>query len=84
MLAIEVDGHKFHKAENEQARKQSRRDGIKDRVMDKLGIRLIRFATIGSGERERLQKALREQLSLLKGERCTDESAGEATGSREE
>jgi hypothetical protein len=31
-----------------------------------------------------LKEALREQLSLLKGKRCPDECAGEATGSREE
>ena len=54
VLAVEVDGHAFH-AENE---KQRERDVLKNNILKKYAIPLERFATTGSGEKERLAAAL--------------------------
>lgn len=50
VLAVEVDGYEYHKAGTEQAE----RDKMKDRIMELYGVPLVRFATNGSGERERI------------------------------
>jgi len=50
VLAIEVDGWAFH----ENNPKQLKRDKIKDNILDKYNIPLIRFATNGSQEEEKL------------------------------
>jgi hypothetical protein len=55
VLAIEVDGWSFH----ENNPKQLKRDAIKDSVLDKYSIPLIRFATNGSQEEEKLFKYLK-------------------------
>ncbi len=55
VLAIEVDGYAFHAA-NE---RQLERDARKDEILRKYNIPLERFATTGSGEKERLEAALR-------------------------
>jgi very-short-patch-repair endonuclease len=54
VLAIEVDGYSFHK----RGTRQAERDKLKDSVFEKCGIRLLRFSTTGSQERERLLSAL--------------------------
>ncbi len=54
VLSIEVDGYRFHEL-NE---KQLERDRTKDSIFEKLGIPLLRFSTVGSGEREKLEAAL--------------------------
>lgn len=50
IMAIEVDGYKYHDA-NE---KQLERDGVKNSIMQKYGIPLLRFSTVGSGEKRKL------------------------------
>ena len=54
VLAIEVDGHAYHAA-NE---KQLARDEKKNGIFVKYGIPLVRFSTTGSGEKSRLREAL--------------------------
>jgi len=56
VLAIEVDGFAFHKKDTV----QSGRDLIKNEVLEKYGIPLIRFATNGSDEKGELIKKLNE------------------------
>lgn len=60
VLAIEVDGVRFHKKGSEQAK----RDEIKNRILDKYEIPYLRFATNGSGEKERLVQKLKELLNV--------------------
>ncbi len=52
VLAIEVDGVHFHKVDSE----QKKRDKMKDDIFSKCGIKLLRFATNGSGEAKKLRK----------------------------
>ena len=54
VLAIEVDGMTFHKAGSE----QSKRDILKDSVLKKAGIPLLRLSTDGSNEKSRIINAL--------------------------
>ena len=54
VLAIEVDGMAFHKAGSE----QSKRDILKDSVLKKSNIPLIRLSTDGSNEKNRIIEAL--------------------------
>ncbi|EMS72274.1 AAA domain-containing protein [Ruminiclostridium cellobioparum] len=56
-LVIEVDGFEFH----ENNPKQLRRDRLKDAILAKYGVTMLRLATNGSSERENIQKALRKQ-----------------------
>lgn len=55
VLAIEVDGTAFHGAGTVQAA----RDEKKNRVLEKAGVPLVRFASNGSGEKEILIKKLK-------------------------
>lgn len=55
VLAIEVDGYDYHKAET----KQASRDLLKDHILDLYGIPLLRFKTNGSGEKERILEKLK-------------------------
>lgn len=59
VLAVEVDGYSYH-AEN---KRQQERDGLKDVILHKYSIPLIRFSTVGSREAERLEERLREILA---------------------
>lgn len=54
VLVIEVDGFQFHK----KGTKQAERDMMKNRILDKYEIPIIRFATNGSSEKERLKGML--------------------------
>ncbi len=54
VLAIEVDGYKYHKT----GTKQAERDVMKNRIMELYGIPLVRFATNGSGEKEKVVERL--------------------------
>jgi hypothetical protein len=54
VLAIEVDGFRFHEDRPEQLR----RDAIKDSILKLLGIPLLRLATTGSDEERRIREAL--------------------------
>lgn len=57
VLAVEVDGYEYHKAGTEQAE----RDRMKDRIMELYGVPLVRCATNGSGEREKIVERLEEK-----------------------
>ncbi|MHC8515913.1 AAA domain-containing protein [Sporosarcina sp. ITBMC105] len=57
VLVVEVDGHAYH-ARNP---KQLKRDQMKDRILEKYGIPIIRIKTTGSEE----EKLLREKLIEL-------------------
>ncbi len=54
VLAVEVDGFEFHENNPEQLR----RDRIKDSILNKYGIPLLRLPTNGSGEAEKIRHAL--------------------------
>jgi very-short-patch-repair endonuclease len=60
VLVVEVDGHAFH-AKNP---KQLKRDEMKDNILRKYGIPIIRLKTTGSEEDEVLRKKLLEGLRL--------------------
>lgn len=55
-LAIEVDGYYYHK----EGTKQQERDKLKDRILEKYEVPLIRFSTVGSGEKKILEEKIRE------------------------
>ena len=54
VLAIEVDGMAFHQAGSEQAK----RDELKNSILSKANIPLLRLSTNGSNEKDRIIKAL--------------------------
>lgn len=58
VLAIEVDGVAFHANNPEQLK----RDALKDRILDKYNIPIIRFATNGSEEEKKLGEKLNEVI----------------------
>lgn len=55
VLAIEVDGHKYHK----KGTRQSERDILKNRILEACNIPLLRLSTTGSGEREKILEKLK-------------------------
>ena len=60
-LDIDVDGYQYHELD----KTQSERDECKDSVFNKLGIRLERFSTIGSGEKEKLEGVINLFLNSI-------------------
>lgn len=54
VLAIEVDGYEYHQT----GTRQSQRDAMKNEILEKYGVSLLRFSTTGSGEREKLIRRL--------------------------
>lgn len=58
VLAIEVDGFNYHK----EGTKQAERDKMKNHILELYKIPYIRFATNGSGEKEKLEEKLREVI----------------------
>lgn len=54
-LVVEVDGFAYHN-ENE---KQKERDAVKNTILEKYKIPIVRFSTVGSNEKNRLIQALR-------------------------
>lgn len=54
LLAVEVDGFDYHK----DGTRQHERDKMKNRILEKYHIPVIRFSTVGSGEREKLINTL--------------------------
>lgn len=56
VVAIEVDGYYFHR----EGTKQQERDNIKDKILYKYDIPLIRLNTTGSGEKEILENKIKE------------------------
>ena len=60
LIAIEVDGYRFHK----EGTQQHERDEMKNRILEKYNIPLLRFSTIGSGEENRLESFLKQYLEI--------------------
>lgn len=56
ILAIEVDGFKYHK----QNFKQINRDQIKNIILEKIGLPLLRLSTTGANEEERIKSKINE------------------------
>lgn len=56
VIAIEVDGYYYHR----EGTKQQQNDKLKDRILEKYDIPLIRLSTIGSGEKEKLESKIKE------------------------
>ncbi|MCR4683465.1 MAG: DUF2726 domain-containing protein [Clostridiales bacterium] len=54
VLVIEVDGFAYHHNE-----KQMERDAVKNAVLEKYGIPILRLGTTGSGEKEKIEDRLR-------------------------
>lgn len=69
VLAIEVDGIKYHENNPEQLK----RDSIKDKLLEKSQITLLRLPTNGSYEKEKIIKRLKEltEGDLITGENTT-------------
>lgn len=55
VLVVEVDGYKYH-VQNEE---QLRRDKLKDGILERYNVPIIRFRTDGSGEKAKLEGKLR-------------------------
>ena len=59
ILAIEVDGHRYHRASYSRAASvQQKRDTLKDNLLCLIGLPLIRLSTTGSNEKSRILDAL--------------------------
>ena len=54
MAAIEVDGYAYHK----EGTRQAERDLLKNSILKKYDIPLLRLSTNGSGEKEKIQELL--------------------------
>ncbi len=54
LLAIETDGYSYHNEKTE----QFQRDRLKDNILDKLGLPLLRLSTVGHSEESRIVEAL--------------------------
>ncbi|MCL2634082.1 MAG: AAA domain-containing protein [Oscillospiraceae bacterium] len=61
VLVIEVDGFDYHKPGTQ----QHERDKMKDRILERYGIPLLRFPTNGSGEREKIEQFLIDYVNNL-------------------
>lgn len=60
VLVVEVDGYAYH-ANNE---KQLKRDSMKDSILNKYNIPILRLKTNESGEEDRLRRKLKEILGI--------------------
>lgn len=58
VLAIETDGYRFHK----QGTRQSERDRMKDRILDRYTLPLLRLSTTGTDEEAKIHTQLTELL----------------------
>ena len=56
VLVVEVDGYAYHQ-NNE---KQRERDVLKDKILQQINLPVLRVATNGSGEREKLIEILKK------------------------
>ena len=59
VLVVEVDGYAYHSNNS----KQLKRDKLKDEILEKYGIPILRLNTNGSMEKERI----REKLKIVLG-----------------
>jgi DNA polymerase III delta prime subunit len=55
VLVIEVDGYAFHR----EGSRQAERDVLKDSVLNKVGVPILRLSTTGSNEKERVARKLK-------------------------
>ena len=55
VLAVEIDGASFHKADSV----QGTRDRMKNAILERYGIDYIRFSTKGNGEEEKLREKVK-------------------------
>jgi hypothetical protein len=58
VLVVEVDGYAFHS----EGTRQAERDALKDSVLKKCGLPILRLSTIGSNERSRIRKNLEDVI----------------------
>ena len=61
ILAVEVDGYKYHNKETRQAE----RDLLKNQIFEKYSIPYLRFSTTGSNEKEILASKLKSLMSVV-------------------
>jgi len=59
VLVVEVDGYAFHR----EGSRQAERDVLKDSVLGKVGVPILRLPTTGSNERDRIRKKLEDLIS---------------------
>ena len=59
ILVVEVDGFAYHRHE-----KQQERDRVKNAILEKYGIPILRLSTVGSREKQKLTSAL-EKIEFL-------------------
>ncbi len=60
VLAIEVDGYTFHK----KSKTQNKRDELKNKILEKYEIQLIRLSTVGSDEKNIIKNKLDEIVKV--------------------
>ena len=60
VLVIEVDGYAFHR----EGSRQAERDVLKDSVLEKCGLPILRLSTIESNEQSRIRKKLGDVIGL--------------------
>lgn len=60
VLVIEADGYAFHR----EGTRQAERDALKDSVLKKSGLPILRLSTIGSSERSLIRKRLDDVIGL--------------------
>ncbi len=60
VLVIEVDGHKYHK----NSEKQRKRDKLKDKILERINLPILRIVTNESGEKEKLINMLDKVVEL--------------------
>ena len=53
ILVVEVDGFAYHNNE-----KQRERDQVKNPILEKYNVPILRLSTVGSGEKQKLESAL--------------------------
>lgn len=56
VIAVEVDGYFYHKEGTE----QEKRDRLKDKILEKYNIPLIRLSTVGSNERKKIEREINQ------------------------
>jgi hypothetical protein len=60
VLVIEVDGYAFHR----EGTRQAERDALKNSVLKKCGLPILRLSTVGSDERSRIRKKLEDVVGV--------------------
>ena len=60
VLVIEVDGYAFHR----EGTRQAERDVLKNSVLKKCGLPILRLSTVGSDERSRIRKKLEDVVGV--------------------